>query len=224
MVFFLNNLLAYLLLKSDYFLVNSLLGMRDVGVYSVAVQIADLLLLAPATVATLLFPRLSAIVDSAERTRMCLQCTRITAGVMAVGCGLVGALSPWMVPWIWGAAFAPAWVPLTLLPGLWLLMLENVVVMHLAAEGLPLAIPGLWLSGLLLNVGLNVWWLPRLGPAGAAMTSSIAYAAVSVGVFWLFRRRTGAEWGAIFLPGAADWRTLARRLGETLGFAAPAKV
>ena len=223
MVFFLNNLLAFLLLKSDYFLVNSLLGVREVGVYSVAVQIADLLLLVPATVATLLFPRLSAIADTAERTRMCLQCARITAGAMAVGCALVGGLGPWVVAWVWGAAFAPAWVSLVLLlPGVWILTLENVVVMHLAAERLPLAIPVLWLSGLLLNVGLNLWWIPRLGPAGAAMTSSIAYAAVSVGVFWLFQRRTGAGWAALLVPRAEDWRTLTRRLRETLGVRVPA--
>jgi O-antigen/teichoic acid export membrane protein len=223
MVFFLNNLLAFLLLKSDYFLVNGLLGVREVGIYSIAVQIADLLLLVPATVATLLFPRLSAIADPAERARMCLQCGRITAGAMGAACALVGGLGPWLIAVVWGAAFATAWVPLLLLlPGVWILTLENVIVMHLAAERLPLAIPALWLSGLLLNVGLNLWWIPSLGPAGAAMTSSIAYAVVSVGVFELFRRRTGAGWTALLVPRAADWRSLAQRLRETLGLRVPA--
>jgi O-antigen/teichoic acid export membrane protein len=223
MVFFLNNLLAFLLLKSDYFLVNCLLGVREVGIYSVAVQIADLLLLVPATVATLLFPRLSAIADPGERTQMCLQCGRITAAAMAAGCALAGGLGPWLVAAVWGSAFAPAWVPLLLLlPGVWILTLENVIVMHLAAERLPLAIPMFWLSGLLLNIGLNLWWIPRLGPAGAAITSSVAYAAVSVGVFHLFRRRTGAAWVALLVPKPADWRILIQRLREVLDLRVPA--
>lgn len=212
-IFFSNNLLAFLLLKSDFFLVNHFLGMDDVGIYSVAVQISDLLLLAPATLGTLLFPRLSAIQDSAERTLTSLQFARLTAGGMGVACLCTGFVSPTVIPLVLGGAFQPAWIPLAiLLPGVWLLAVENVLVMHLAARHLPLLIPGLWSLGLGLNVWLNILLLPRFGLAAAAATSSVAYAIVSVGVFTLFRRETGASLREILMPRQTDWSRVLRRL------------
>jgi len=110
-IFFANNLLAFLLLKSDFFLVNHFLGLDEVGIYSVSVQVADLLLLAPATLGTLLFPRLSAIQDATERTQTCLQFARLTSAGMAAACLAVGLISPVAIPLVLGAAFRPAWRP-----------------------------------------------------------------------------------------------------------------
>jgi O-antigen/teichoic acid export membrane protein len=213
-IFFANNLLAFLLLKSDFFLVNHFLGLDEVGIYSVAVQAADLLLLAPATLGTLLFPRLSAIQDATERTQTCLQFARLTSTGMGAACLAVGLISPVAIPLVLGAAFQPAWRPLAmLLPGVWLLAVENVLVMHLAARRLPLLIPGLWLFGLALNIGLNVFLLPRLGLAAAAMTSSLAYAVVAIGVFALFRAETGARLREVAMPRRREWVAVWRRLG-----------
>ena len=212
-IFFVNNLLAFLLLKSDFFLVNHFLGTDGVGVYSVAVQIADLLLLAPATLGTLLFPRLSAIQDPIERTSTCLQFARLAAAGMTALCLVAGLTGPALIPLLFGPAFSPAWKPLVLLlPGIWLLALENVLIMHIAARSLPLRVPVLWLLGLCLNVGLNVWWLPRLGLTAAAVTSSLAYATVSIGVFTLFQRETGATLWDILVPRRTDWAKVQRRL------------
>ena len=52
---------------------------------------------------------------------------------------------------------------LFLLPGVWILAIENVLVMYLAADRLPLSIPAFWCLGLALNLGCNVVLLPRLG-------------------------------------------------------------
>ena len=220
MAFFINNLLAFLLLKSDFFLVNHLVGLEAVGIYSVAVQIADLLLLAPAALGTLLFPRLSSMTGSAERAQACLQFARLAGAGMAAACILAGCTSPLLIPLILGAPFRPAWIPLVLLlPGIWLLALENVLIMHLAAHRLPLMVPGLWLAGLGLNLGLNVWLLPRLGVSAAALTSTVAYAVVSVGVLVLFCRETGSSLSEVVIPRRADWVKVARRLRED-GFTA----
>jgi O-antigen/teichoic acid export membrane protein len=213
LIFFVNNMLAFLLLKSDFFLVNHFLGMSGVGIYSVSVQIADLLLLAPATLGMLLFPRLSAIQDPIERTQTCLQFARLTAVGMATACFLTGIFSPVLIRFFFGAAFQPAWTPLSvLLPGIWLLALENVLIMHLAAGRLPIVVPGLWLLGLGVNVGLNLWLLPLLGLTAAALASTLAYALVAIGVLVLFVRETGASLGEALVPRHADLVKVVRHL------------
>jgi hypothetical protein len=109
-----------------------------------------------------------------------------------------------------------------LLPGIWLLTLENVLVMHLAANRLSLQIPGLWLLALGLNVGLNVWLLPRFGIVAAAMTSSLAYGIVAIGIICIFRRESGASLPEILVPHKTDWLKAMHRLHGFRGAGLPA--
>ena len=53
-------LLAFLIIRSDMLLVNYFLGTAQAGVYAVAVNLTDLLLIFPTAVGTMLFPRISA--------------------------------------------------------------------------------------------------------------------------------------------------------------------
>jgi O-antigen/teichoic acid export membrane protein len=205
-IFFLNNALAFLLLKSDFFLVNYFLGTGGVGVYSIAVQLADLLLLAPATLATLLFPRLTAVKDPAERAAMCVQFARLAAAGMAASCLLAGCFSPTLIDLLFGVPFYAAWKPFViLLPGIWLLSVENVLIMQLAAKRLPFQIPLLWLVALVVNAGLNFLLIPRFGLPAAAMTSTLGYSIVAVGVFFLFRQEMDVGMAEIIVPRREDW-------------------
>lgn len=57
---YLSCLLAYLIIRSDMLLVNYFLGTAQAGVYAVAVNLADMLLVFPTAIGTMLFPRVSA--------------------------------------------------------------------------------------------------------------------------------------------------------------------
>ncbi len=215
LIFFVNNFVAYLLIRSDVFLVNHFLGVGAVGIYSVAVQVCDLLLLAPAILGTLLFPRLSSILDPAERARACLQFARLTAAGMAIMCIVTGLVTPVFIPLVFGTRFQPAWMPLViLLPGVWILALETVLITHLAARRLSILVPMLWLAALVLNIGLNVALLPRLGIGAAAATSTLAYAVVALGVLGMFCSETGCGLAEVVVPRRADWTKVFRRLRE----------
>ncbi len=57
------SLCAYLMLRVDLLMVQYMRGAEHIGYYSVAVNIADLIYMIPATVSLILFPQLSAIAD-----------------------------------------------------------------------------------------------------------------------------------------------------------------
>ena len=73
-----------------------------------------------------------------------------------------------------GAATALLW----LLPGIFALGVNTIFMNFLAARGMPIIVVISPLAALVLNVLLNLYFIPRFGIDGAAMTSSIAYSAM----------------------------------------------
>jgi O-antigen/teichoic acid export membrane protein len=179
-------LLAFLVIRSDLLLVNYFLGTAEAGVYSIAVQISDALLLLPVTIGMILLPRVAAEEASGgvEVTARILRHTALLlTGLVMVAAILVGPV----VRICYGHGFeGAALATLCLLPGIWALGLNGVLMNHFAGRGMPAVTLYAPLAGLLLNVGLNLVVVRRYGIAGAAATSSLAYAlmlALSLGAF-----------------------------------------
>ena len=62
--------MTYLILRSDIYLVNYFLEVKDVGLYSVAVNFSDTLLLIANAVAVVLFPQIIGNLDIGLRTML----------------------------------------------------------------------------------------------------------------------------------------------------------
>jgi O-antigen/teichoic acid export membrane protein len=54
-----------------------------------------------------------------------------------------------------------------------------------------------------LNIGLNLWLIPRQGMLGAAVASVVAECTVLVGVLWTYRRRRGFRFLVLALVSTA---------------------
>src|SRR6185369_15501665 len=126
--------------------------------------------------ATLLFPRVTAEQDARGETTWLI--TRQTALLMLVCCLATVPLS-FLLPFIYGAAFSDVTaLLLILLPGVYLIGLESVLVQHFNALGLPRAIPFYWAITLLVNLVLVFTLVPRFGAYGAAIASTISYSLI----------------------------------------------
>jgi O-antigen/teichoic acid export membrane protein len=91
---------------------------------------------------------------------------------------------------------------LILLPGVYLIGLESVLVQHFNALGLPRAIPLYWVVTLLLNLILVFTLVPRYGAQGAAIASSISYATIFALVALHFHTSTGRSFAEVFVLGS----------------------
>jgi len=179
-------LLSFMVIRSDLLLVNYFRGTGEAGVYSIAVQIADTLLLGPVTIGMILLPRVAALRDGGEdeMTARVLRHTALFLGALVVAAFvLVGPA----VRLFYGHDFEGAIAATRcLLPGVFALGLNGVLMNHFGGRGMPAVTVMAPLAGLVLNVGLNLAVVPRFGIRGAAVTSSVAYVlmlAVSLGVF-----------------------------------------
>ena len=197
---------SLLLFRVDLLVVGYFRGEAEAGVYAVASQVSLLLMLLPAVVSTLLFPRLAEARD--ETGALACRVTRQTTFVMlCVSAAAVPAV--FALPLLYGRQFADAPVQaLILLPGVLLVSLGGVLAQHFSGTGLPLALPLFWTSALVLNTALNLALVPAYGARAAALSSSVSYALVCALIAFYFRRRTGHTLATAFVPRLDELRGL----------------
>ena len=204
--FYIPLMAAVLLFRIDLLIVNHFRGAAEAGVYAVASQVVNSLTMVPGVIALLLFPRVASYQDS--RGEFAVQVTRHTTFVWLFMCAAAAAGS-FLLPLVFGARFADTTIQLLiLLPGIFLIGIESVLVQHFTGTGLPMAIPVFWLITLGTNIGLNLALVPGYGARAAAVNSSISYALIFGFVTVYFCLKTGRRPVEIFLLRRSDLRDL----------------
>jgi O-antigen/teichoic acid export membrane protein len=206
-------LLTFLVLRSDMLLINGLLGPKSLGIYGVAVQGADALILLPALAGLILFPRIAAQ-DDDRSAAMTALVSRHTALLMAVLCVGTALAAFWVVPFLFGEPYRGAAIALwVLLPGVLCYSLQAILQNDLSGRGYPAILPAAWGVALAVNVLGNIALLPHFGVAAAAASSSLAYAlAYFMTLRHWTRRFPSIPVRDLLLPRAEELRTLGTRL------------
>jgi O-antigen/teichoic acid export membrane protein len=165
---------AFLVIRSDMLLVNYYIGTEGAGLYSLAVNLTDWLLLVPATIAAMLFPKASSIGDA--RSELTKKVSRHTVVLMGGICLVAAIFAHPVITLAYGGAFKDSVAPfLFLLPGIFFLSLQTLYMQDFAARGMP---PIVYISpalGFVVNIGLNLIMIPKYGIVGASVASSCAY-------------------------------------------------
>jgi O-antigen/teichoic acid export membrane protein len=207
---------SLLIFRADLLIVNHFRGEAEAGAYSVASQVAMLLVLLPGVIATLIFPKVSAAREVGAH--MIMRATRHTSFIMLILC-MAAVPGAFLLPVLYGRAFTDASVQLLiLLPGVYLVGVEAVLVQHFAGTGLPGAIPLFWLVTLVTNVLLNLLFVPLYGARAAAVSSTISYALIFLLVAIYFRRKTRNPLSQTFVLRQDELRELSaifRRRGAS---------
>lgn len=178
-------LLSFLLVRADLFLMRVFRGAAETGVYSIAAQLVDIILIFPGTFAAVLFPALHGAPDPRKDV---VRTARIVGAVLLVSCAALGLVAPILILLLFGPAYRDAVLPFRLLlPGAFLLGVETVVVQHFGRAGYPGFLTAYWMIGVTLNLVSNAFLIPLHGGAGAAVASTLSYGVVSILVIRRFR-------------------------------------
>ena len=208
--FYISIFAGFIIFRADLLIVNRFRGVQAAGVYAVAAQMTFLLIMLPGVIASLLFPRVASRQD--ETAEYAVEVTRHTSFVMLIVCA-GAAVASFALPVIYGAPFAGAtFLFLIMLPGVFFISLESVLVQHFTGTGLPAIIPVFWIITMLVNIGLNLALIPLWGARAAAINSSISYALIFVLVTAYFCRRTGRNPLVVFSPRAREFRNIFAKL------------
>lgn len=204
---------TFLSYRADLFLLSALVGDAGaIGLYAMAVSLAEITFQVPDSVATILYPRVAGS-SRAEADQLAPGMARMTLLV-----ALLATLA--LLPLAWLAirvvlpGFEGSLLPFViLLPGTLALGLSKVLSGYISGLGLPGPVSAIAATALAVNLGGNVALIPPLGIAGAALASLVSYSVHAALTVALASRLSGAPVGAFLRPGAAELSRLRDRLG-----------
>lgn len=180
--------------KADLFLLSLFRPYQDVGLYSLAVKILEILLAFVGFFYNSIFPLLSKyIADKDARVRSTLQTSfdflAMTAVPLAVGGWFV---APQLIRYAGGTEFLAATQPLQVL------LIAGAFAFVSGLFGFALVAKdriqaNLWLNvvALAANVGLNLIFIPQYGIMAAAVITAVSEFGVLVGIYFLVKHYYG---------------------------------
>ena len=200
------NLLVFLVYRSDIFLIAYFLSQEAVGYYYIAVMVAERLLYLTQSSRLVLMPAAAHAPEQQGKVPLLIRANLL---VVLLGAALLGAVAPWLIPLVFTSQYQPAVLPLLLLlPGVVAITLPKLLSADLAARGLPRYNLYANAVNFCINLGLNLWLIPRIGIAGAALSSSIAYLVAALMMMAFYRRVSGVALSELLLPKRSDWTGL----------------
>lgn len=210
------SVLSSIHLRADLFLVVLYLDASAVTFYGMAVTIGQMLWKIPNALSVLLFPRVASQKpeESADFTvRIC----RYSIYLLFLIAVLMLIVSPWVIKVIYGDRFMPLFKPLMfLMPGILAMSTGRLLTEHFYGQGHPRGI--LWGSMVAtpLNIGLNVFLIPRYGIAAAAAVSSLTYGLFTCWMVVEFSRRWKRSFIDFFILTTDDMRDIFKRFSAYL--------
>lgn len=224
---FLKNVLRYglsvhigriallLVYRADLYLISLFMNPASVGLFSVSRSLVEKMSLIWGGAATLLVPKVASQSEQSRRelTPLVLKTILLLSAVAAVGLAIVG---PLLIRLLFSERYAGSIPPLVaLLPGAVALAGWSILDSDFKGRGKPLWSTYSVLAALVVNIALNLWWIPLYGISGAAWASSVSYIVILAFALILYVRASDLSWTAAMLPQRSDldlYREVARGL------------
>lgn len=173
--------LGFAVLRLNALLIEKYRDAETLGVWSISVQLLDVILVIPSTIALVLLPR---IMRSEQPYQLMQTQLRLVSITLVVVCAVVGWLGHDFIMLVYGKAFADAYTMLLWgLPGIFALGLTSILSQYLASAGIPLTLVFIWMTGLVAELVLALWLIPIHGGIGAMLALSAAYLLI-LGMVW----------------------------------------
>jgi len=182
----------FLLLRLDQGLLAHYSGAAEVGIYSIAVYLGEMLWLLPGALTPLLVHSSAAHASDPERDRTAAKAVRLGILVtLAVGVPLLLLVGPMLAVFAGGEYAASAAAFRALLPGIVIFAPGAVLAGDFIGRGKPHWNTQASALTVVVNVIVGVQLIPAHGAVGAAWSSTIAYTCGTIVMLARFRRATG---------------------------------
>ena len=198
------SLLNMLNTRFDFFLIGLFLSPADLGLFAVAIYVAELLWKLPESICIVLQPRVAQLPE-AEARHFTPRILRLLLPPLLLIALLIAVFSAPLVRILFGGSFRDSGpVLLILLPGFLANAVCKVLASDMLARGHPLKYSATSALAFFAMFGLDLWFIPRFGIRGAAWASTIAYFLAALSMIAFYLRVTGIPLRHLFLPGPND--------------------
>jgi O-antigen/teichoic acid export membrane protein len=217
-----STVLLFLHLRADMFMVKWFAGNAALGLYSLAVPFAESILIITDSLALALNPK-QVRRDLTAAAQQSLAAVRVALVLCASMASFWVIFGPTIIRSSAGVQFASAYKPLiALLPGLMFLGVQRLCGVPIVMCGRPGILAGIHAVSLCSNVALNLLLIPRFGPAGAGLASTVTYVLSALLVLQWTAQLAQMSLSHSIVPGWTDlsglWHVLARVLKPAFRF------
>lgn len=189
---------------------------EQVAVYAVAVAVANRVRLIPSSIARALYPTASGL-GAADAGRLSARVLSHSIFWVALSVLVLAPASFFLVPVFFGERYQASVGPLLLLlPATGFFTIQVVLGRYFLARDHQAVNLFCYGSGALLNVLLNLWWIPEHGVLGAAGASLASYGAQALLILWMFTQASGERLRDSLLVPIADLKLYWLRIGERI--------
>jgi O-antigen/teichoic acid export membrane protein len=177
-VFALSILVMQLNYRVDILLLKKYSTLEQVGLYSLAVQIAEQLWHIPNAIETIVLTRSANAVDEKLVHKTVASILRVSFLLGLLGCLVMILLAPPLLPLIFGEGFRGS-VPMiqSIVPGVMCMVIFRILNSRLAGMGTPQVAIYCFIPPLIINILLNIMWIPQYGGMGAVWATNVSYGA-----------------------------------------------
>jgi len=200
-----NNIVNQLIYRADLLLIAYFLGLKEVGLYSIALLLVEKSWFFTAAISNALFPILRAE-GARNGTLLTSRIVRFSVFFSFVFSLMLILSAHKLLPLIFGEAFIQSVSPLLwLLPGTIALTVPKILVTQFAAlNKMELAVFSSS-PALIVNILLNLILIPYLGLQGAAIGTSISYVIYCCLSIGFFKKLTDVPTKDLLIMNRGDW-------------------
>jgi O-antigen/teichoic acid export membrane protein len=187
------NAISFFIIQMNYridvLLLQKLSDASEVGYYSLGVSVAEQLWQLPIAVGTVVMSRAANAVSGFSATKEVAKVLRVSMLIGLIAAIVLLFITPWMLPLIYGKEYARSIDVLQLiLPAIFIFFIFRILNGHLAGIGKPTIAILVFLPTLLVNVILNIWWIPMYGCLGSAMASNVSYIGGAIAFLYVYAK------------------------------------
>jgi O-antigen/teichoic acid export membrane protein len=193
----------------DLILMERLSSFNELGIYKMGVNFAQMLQQIPAAIFPLIMIKAAHSKDKMKNVQQSLSIFRLTIIISLLASAVLYLLAPILIPFFYGEEFyKSAIIVQTILPGIIFMVAFAVLSSQTAGAGKPLFVFYSFLPALIVNIILNILWIPEYGGIGAAWASNISYLSGSIIFSFFFIRYYNLSFFELFKFSINDIKSL----------------
>lgn len=210
---YVSNLLSQVNLQITVLMLAALSDLRETGLYTAVIGVANLLLLLGVPLATVISARTTRSADQPDFAHQVAVGLRLVLAVGGVAAIAGAILAPFALPLIFGERFEDSVGPFhLLLPGILGLALIAVISQYLMGAGNTRWVLAMSVVAASVGLVLNLLLIPPYGATGAAISVTVAYLLALMLAFYAFLKVSGLRFSELATYRLSDWRPFFRVL------------
>lgn len=191
--------------KFDLIFLENMVGPYELGIYSVGVTLAELILQVPSAINIVLFAKSANSKSDFEASERSARLLRLCWIPLVIGTIIFWMGAPFFAELLYGSEFVEAGgVIRVLLPGILFMVLLKILNTDMAGRGKPMFGTPYYLLSLFTNIALNLFLIPIYGIYGAGIASTISYFVGAVSFSIAYHRATHLRYRDLFILNSSD--------------------